>query len=61
MLEAHYSENAWMRAVHADETLVGFLMMAICSPTDGYYIWRSMIDQRYQKLGFGCTVVGMAI
>ena len=29
MLEAHYSEDAWMRAVYADETLVGFLMMAV--------------------------------
>lgn len=61
MLEAHYSEDAWMRAVYADETLVGFLMMAIWPPTDAYYIWRFMIDQRYQKLGFGRTVVGMAI
>lgn len=61
MLEAHYSEDAWMRAVYAGETLVGFLMMAIWPPTDGYYIWRFMIDQRYQKLGFGRTVVGMAI
>ncbi|KAM0704904.1 hypothetical protein Q7P35_007691 [Cladosporium inversicolor] len=61
MLEAHYSEDAWMRAVYADETLVGFLMMAIWPPTDGYYIWRFMIDQRYQRLGFGRTVVGMAI
>lgn len=61
MLEAHYSEDAWMRAVYADEMLVGFLMMAIWPPTDGYYVWRFMIDQRYQKLGFGRTVVGMAI
>lgn len=61
MVEAHYSEDAWMRAVYADDTIVGFLMMAIWPPTDGYYIWRFMIDQRYQGLGFGRTVVGMAI
>lgn len=61
MLEAHYSEDAWMRAVYADETPIGFLMMAIWPPTEGYYIWRFMIDQRYQQLGFGRTVVGMAI
>jgi diamine N-acetyltransferase len=36
-------------------------MMAIWPPTDGYYIWRFMIDRRYQKLGLGRTVVGMAI
>lgn len=61
MLEAHYSEDARMRAVYADETLVGFLMMAIWPPTNGYYIWRFMIDHRYQRLGFGRRVVGMAI
>jgi diamine N-acetyltransferase len=61
MVEAHYSEDAWMRAVYADETIVGFLMMAIWPPTEGYYLWRFMIDQRYQGLGFGRRVVGMAI
>lgn len=61
MCEGHYSEDAWMRAVYADETPIGFLMMAIWPPTEGYYIWRFMIDQRYQQLGFGRTVVGMAI
>jgi diamine N-acetyltransferase len=61
MVEAHYSEDAWMRAVYADEFIVGFLMMAIWPPTDGYYIWRFMVDERYQKLGFGRRVVEMAI
>ena len=50
-----------MRAVYAGETIVGFLMMAIWPPTNGYYIWRFMIDIRYQALGYGRTVVGMAI
>ena len=53
MLEAHYSEDAWMRAVYADETPIGFLMMAIWPPTEGYYIWRFMIDQRHQQHGYG--------
>lgn len=61
MVEAHYSEDSWIRAVYADETIVGFLMMALWPPTDGYYIWRFMIDQRYQSLGFGRTVVQLAI
>ena len=61
MVEAHYSEDAWMRAVYADETIVGFLMMAIWPPNDGYYIWRFMIDERYQRSGFGRRVVGMAM
>jgi diamine N-acetyltransferase len=61
MVERHYSEDAWMRLVYADSTIVGFLMMAIWPPTDEYYIWRFMIDEKYRGLGFGCTVVRMAI
>ena len=61
MLEGHYSEDAWMRAVYADSTIVGFLMMALWPPTDGYYIWRFMIDKNHQGLGFGRTVVQMAM
>ena len=61
MLEAHYSEDAWMRAVYADGTIVGFLMLAIWPPNNGYYIWRFMIDHRYQSLGFGHKVARMAI
>lgn len=61
MVEAHYSEDAWMRAIYADETIVGFLMMALWPPTEGYYIWRFVIDKRFQGLGFGRIVVQMAI
>ena len=61
MLEAHYSEDAWMRAVCADDIMVGFLMMALWPPTDGYYIWCFMIDERYQGLGFGRRAVHLAI
>lgn len=61
LAEAAYSEDAWVRAIYADETLVGMLMMAIWPPTDGYYIWRFMIDGRYQHLGYGRKGVEYAI
>lgn len=53
LCESHYSEDAWVRAIYADETAVGFLMMSIWPPEPWYCIWRFMIDERYQKLGFG--------
>ena len=53
LCEAHYDEDAWVRAIYADETIVGFLMMAIWDAGDKYYIWRFMIDGRYQGLGYG--------
>jgi diamine N-acetyltransferase len=74
MLESHYDEDAWVRAIYAEtaddhdgnddghaDTMVGFLMMAIWEAGEAYYIWRLMIDQRYQGLGYGKRVVAMAI
>ncbi|KAI9738081.1 MAG: hypothetical protein M1818_005509 [Claussenomyces sp. TS43310] len=61
LCEAHYSEDAWVRAIYADETLVGMLMMAIWDPEEAYYIWRFMIDGRYQGLGYGRRGVEFAI
>lgn len=61
LAEAAYSEDAWVRAIYADETLVGMLMMAIWDPTEAYYIWRFMIDGRYQGLGYGKQGVEFAI
>lgn len=56
LAEAAYNEDAWVRAIYADDTLVGMLMMAIWDgddPPAAYYIWRFMIDGRYQSLGYG--------
>lgn len=61
LAEAHYSEDAWVRAIYADGTLVGMLMMAIWDPKQAYYIWRLMIDGRYQGLGYGRRGVEFAI
>lgn len=50
--QAYYSKTAWFRGVYAGETPVGFAMMAL---EDGKvpYLWRFMIDAKYQHLGFG--------
>jgi diamine N-acetyltransferase len=57
--EAHFTPTAWFRAVYADETPVGFVMLDERPEWDYVYIWRLMIDQRYQKLGFGRRVLQM--
>jgi len=45
-------EIAWFRAIYADETPVGFLMLSDDASKQEYFIWRLMIDAKYQKLGF---------
>ncbi len=57
--EAHFHPEAWFRAIYADETPVGFLMLhdENLRPQprrlDFYFLWRLMVDARYQRMGFG--------
>jgi diamine N-acetyltransferase len=52
--EAHYSpEVAWFRAIYAGEHPVGFVMLEDEPEKQRYFLWRFMIDARYQRLGFG--------
>lgn len=61
MAQAHFSEQAWFRAVYADETPVGFVMLAEDAQKPEYYLWRFMIDARYQGLRFGCRAMELVI
>ena len=51
--EAMFEPKAWFRAVVADDVPVGFVMLSIDEATPEYYLWRFMIDQRYQGRGYG--------
>jgi diamine N-acetyltransferase len=51
--QAYFEPKAWFRAIYADETPVGFLMLYDDPEEPVYFLWRYMIDERYQKLGFG--------
>lgn len=51
--EAHFNDKAWYRAIYADETPVGFVMLLDDPQTPRYYLWRYMVDAQYQGYGFG--------
>jgi diamine N-acetyltransferase len=57
--QAHFSENAWMRAIYTDDTPVGFIMLHIGSDYDdgidcpGVFLWRLMIAAPFQGKGYG--------
>ena len=59
--QAHFSPHAWFRAIYADETPVGFIMLWDNPAKPEYYLWRLMIDVRYQKNGFGQRAVELLI
>lgn len=61
------SDNAWMRAIYADRTLVGFIMLHIGSDWEdgidcpGVFLWRLMISKPYQGKGYGIAAVELLI
>jgi diamine N-acetyltransferase len=59
--QAHFSEHAWFRAIYADEIPVGFVMLEDQPEKPEYYLWRFMIDVRYQGMGFGRRAMALVI
>ena len=70
--QAGFHPEAWFRAIYADETPVGFAMLEDWSLVKGatpelwrgeqyVALWRFMIDQRFQQLGFGAQALKLLI
>ena len=58
LAQALFHPEAWYRAIYADDTPVGFVMVEDHSQVDPdtdqpVCLWRFMLDHRYQGLGFG--------
>lgn len=59
LAQALFAPEAWYRAIHCGEDLVGFVMLedeSLRSPPPGkpaVGVWRLMIDARYQRHGIG--------
>lgn len=54
-------EVAWFRAIYADDTPVGFVMLHDEPALRKYYLWRFMIDQQFQKHGYGARALEQVI
>lgn len=51
--QAHFwPDEAWFRAIYADDEPVGFVMLAL-EPGKPPYVWRLMVDARHQGRGIG--------
>ena len=53
LAQAFAATKVWVRAVYSGNDPVGFVMLSDDDEKPRYYLWRFMIDQRYQHLGFG--------
>ena len=66
LLEAaeHPDAHALYWAVHVEDTPVGFVMIADEVGTPEYiphYLWKLLIDQRYQRQGFGTATLDLIV
>ncbi len=59
--EASFYKNAWFRAIYVDDTPVGFIMLHEVPKYGKYYLWRFMVDSKYQHLGYGRKALEMVI
>ena len=65
--EAYFYEEAWIRAIYADDTPVGFVMLQdenlreTPEKRDFYALWRFMIDAEHQGKGYGRQAMKLVI
>jgi diamine N-acetyltransferase len=59
--QAHFNEHAWFRAIYADETPVGFLMLYDDPGEQEYFLWRLMVAGPHHGNGFGCRAIELLV
>jgi diamine N-acetyltransferase len=54
-----YQPRPWVRAIYSGPEPVGFVMLADGDPTCPwpYYLWRLLVDTRFQGRGFGRAAI----
>jgi diamine N-acetyltransferase len=61
LAQALFEPTAWYRAIYADETLVGFVMLDDDVASQTYFLWRFMIAGQHQGRGFGRRALELVV
>lgn len=61
LAEALFEPKAWYRAICADGVPVGFLMLYDDPGEPVYFLWRLMVDARFQGKGYGARGVALLV
>lgn len=59
--QAYFEPHAWFRAVYADDTPVGFVMLHDDPERREYFLWRFMIAAEHQGLGYGRRALDLVV
>ena len=56
-----FDEEAWYRAIYADDQPVGFAMLEVYPDQEVYGIWRFMIAAAHQGRGYGRKAIELLV
>ena len=62
--EAHYppdDDTVWLRAIYAGQTPVGLILTSEAEDKGEYFLWRLMVDHRFQGRGYGRRAVELLV
>lgn len=59
--QAAHTTNRWERAIYVVSEPVGYVLLSENREKPRYYLWRYMIDHRYQGKGFGKAAMELVI
>ena len=51
--QGHYSNSAWFKGIFNNNLAVGFVMLDLVTKKNKCFLWRFMIDKKYQGNGYG--------
>ncbi len=51
--EAAHTTDRWERAIYVGDVPVGYVLLSEDRIKPRYFLWRMMIDHRYQRRGYG--------
>jgi len=51
--QGHYSKSAWFRGIFNNDVAIGFVMLDLFTEENKCFLWRFMIDKKYQGKGYG--------
>ncbi|MBT4034501.1 MAG: GNAT family N-acetyltransferase [Candidatus Marinimicrobia bacterium] len=61
LAQALFHSQAWYRGIYRGDTAVGFVMLDLDMEKPDYYLWRYMIDEKFQGHGYGYKALELVI
>ncbi|HFK1549292.1 MULTISPECIES: GNAT family N-acetyltransferase [Bacillus] len=59
--EVQFLDNFYAKGIYLDEKMIGFTMFGIDSDDNNYWIYRLMIDEKFQGKGIGKQAIYLVI